>query len=179
MIEVHVCVCRNVVHIHVHVYNMYLYITCTCTCISLYFYLHPQSMMDHAECPLLLHHETETATVHMIKKIHVHVEYIQAHLYIKKAMMVVCLYQFDSGGIPQWKTGIEKLITIVSSSSTVHVHANIHIIVVVPYMVECTPIKALQLICRHMTPLIIGLPYDLPYPSGSRQLTYMYKNFGC
>ncbi len=27
-------------------------------------------------------------------------------------------------------------------------------------MVECTPIKALQLFCRPMTPLIIVLPYD-------------------
>ena len=37
-------------------------------------------MMDHAECLLLLHHETETATVHKIKKVHV---YIQTHQYIK------------------------------------------------------------------------------------------------
>jgi hypothetical protein len=31
--------------------------------------------------------------------------------------------------------------------------------------------------CRPIIPLIIGLPYDHPHPSDSRQLAY--KNFGC
>ena len=44
-------------------------------------------------------------------------------------------------------------------------------------MVECTPIKVLQLFCWPMTPLIINLPYDHPHLSGSRQ--FAYKNFGC
>ncbi len=50
-------------------------------------------------------------------------------------------------------------------------------------MVEYTPIKVLQLVClAHfgpwaMTPLIIGLPYDHPQPSGSWQFTYT-KNLG-
>ncbi len=50
-------------------------------------------------------------------------------------------------------------------------------LICVRYMVECIPIRALQLICRPMTPLIIGLPYDHLRPSGSRQ--FAYKNFGC
>ena len=36
-------------------------------------------------------------------------------------------------------------------------------------MVKCTPIKVLQLFGWPMTPLIIGLPYDHPHPSGSQQ----------
>ena len=44
-------------------------------------------------------------------------------------------------------------------------------------MVKCTPIKVIQLFCWPMTPLIIGLPYNHPHPSGSRQ--FAYKNFGC
>ena len=44
-------------------------------------------------------------------------------------------------------------------------------------IVACTPIKVMQLFCWPMTPLIIGLPYDHPHPSGSWQLAY--KNFGC
>ena len=32
-------------------------------------------------------------------------------------------------------------------------------------MVKCTPTKVLQLCCWLKTPLIIGMPYDHPYPS--------------
>ena len=44
------------------------------------------------------------------------------------------------------------------------------------YMVECTPIKVLQLFCWPWPPFVIGLPYDYPHPSGSRE--FAYKNFG-
>ena len=40
-------------------------------------------------------------------------------------------------------------------------------------MVECTPIKGLvTILLAHDPPFVIGLPYDCPYPSSSRQFAY-------
>ena len=37
-------------------------------------------------------------------------------------------------------------------------------------MIECTPVKVLQLVCWPTTPLLIGLTYDHLHPSDSQQL---------
>ena len=52
------CECRQVACIH-SFFSLYLIDS----------YLHLQSMMDHVEYLFLLHHETETATVHKMIKL--------------------------------------------------------------------------------------------------------------
>ena len=74
-------------------------VACILTVFSLYLidsYLHLQSMMDHVEYLFLLHHETETATVHKMIKLYASSSTLYSNYNVKESREVIYAIQVRS-----------------------------------------------------------------------------------